>query len=268
MIKPVIPRENSGRYIAYDLADTPDDTQYQYRTGVAPNGAVWFGDGEERFVPPAEDRGEELEPVRMKVYRFCVAAVGQFTQDHGGTKPLALSAVTEYTNFVTAAFERDIDVRLQLTASSQYVMFTDPDTDPYPGPGNQDYMSQNVAVLNQYTNFASYDLGHVYIRGGGGVAGAIGNACGLNKAQGCSAGSLVGPEDYGDRFLFVVGQEVGHQLGGGHTWSHCGAGGNDQRQNLHHLYRHLRHLAGYFEQCSGGNPSISGQLQHSDFHAI
>lgn len=230
MIKPVIPRENSGRYIAYDLADTPDDTQFQYRTGVAPNGEVWFGDGEARIVPPAEDRGQEFEPVRMKVYRFCVAAVGQFTQDHGGTKPLALSAVTEYTSFVSAAFERDIDIRLQLTAASQYVMFTDPDTDPYPGPGNQDYMSQNVAVLNQYTNFASHDLGHVYIRGGGGVAGAIGNACGLNKAQGCSAGSLVGPEDYGDRFLFVVGQEVGHQLGGGHTWSHCGVGGNDQRQ--------------------------------------
>ncbi len=227
MVKPVSPGQASSLYIAYNRADASDnDSQKGFRTGVAPNGTVWFGDGEERFVPPAEDRGQELDPVQLKVYRFCVGAPGEFTQDHGGTKPLALSAVTEYTNSVSAVFERDIDLRLQLTAATQYVMFTDPNTDPYPGGSNQDFMSQNSSVLNEWTNFNSHDLGHVYIRGGGGVAG--GAACGLNKAQGCSAGSGIG--DYGDRFLFVVGQEVGHQLGGGHTWSHCGPGANDQRQ--------------------------------------
>ncbi|MFN0033611.1 MAG: reprolysin-like metallopeptidase [Saprospiraceae bacterium] len=226
MLKPVSPGQGD-LYIAYDHADAPEDGQKGFRTGVAPNGSVWFGDGEERYAPAAENRGEELEPVRLKVFRFCVGAPGEFTQDHGGTEPLALSAVTEYTNFVSAVFERDIDIRLQLTFGTQYVMFVDPVNDPYPGGTNQDFMSQNPSVLNQYTNFNSHDLGHVYIRGGGGVAGAIGNACGTNKAQGCSAGS--GVNDYGDGFLYVVGQEVGHQLGGGHTWSYCGAG-NDQRQ--------------------------------------
>jgi len=230
MVKPISPGQAGSLYIAYDRADASDnDSQKGFRTGVASNGTVWFGDGEERFVPPAEDRGQELDPVRLKVYRFCVAAPGEFTQDHGGTKPLALSAVTEYTNSVSAVFERDIDIRLQLTAATQYVMFTDPNTDPFPGGSNEDFMSQNSGVLNEYTNFNSHDLGHVYIRGGGGVASAIGNVCSLSKAQGCSAGSGIG--DYGDRFLFVVGQEVGHQLGGGHTWSHCGAGDNEQRQS-------------------------------------
>ncbi len=227
MVKPVSPGMPGSLYVAYDRVDAADDdNQRGLQTGVASDGSVWFGTDRERFVPEAEDRGQELAPVSLKVFRFCVAAVGEFTQDHGGTKPLALSAVTEYTNSVSAVFERDIDIRLQLTFATQYVMFTDPNTDPYTGPSNADFMAQNPAVLNQYTNMNSHDLGHVYIRGGGGVAG--GYACLDSKARGCSAGSGFG--DYGDGFLYVVGQEVGHQLGGGHTWSYCGAPGNDQRQ--------------------------------------
>ena len=227
MVQPMSPGKPNSLYIVYDHADAPDDGQIAFQTGMTPNGTVWFGNDGERFAPPAEDRGEELEPVQLKVFRFCVSAVGQFTQDHGGTKELALSAVTEYTNLVSAVFERDIDLRLQLTAATQYVMFTNPDTDPFPGPANDDYMSQNPAVLNQYTNINSHDLGHVFIRGGGGVAG--GYACLASKGRGCSAGSLVSSSNYGDRFLYVIGQEVGHQLGGSHSWNFCGDLGNTNR---------------------------------------
>jgi len=262
MVQPYWPGQGSDLYMAYNFTDAADNGLNNFRTGIAAGGEVWFGDNKVPFTPASSDRGEELN-VRLKVYRFCVAAVGQFTQDHGGTKPLALSAVTEYTNLVSAAFERDIDIRLQLTSASQYVMFTDPNNDPYPGPGNEDYMSQNTSVLNEYTNFNSHDLGHVYIRGGGGVAGALGNACGINKAQGCSAGSLVGPNDYGPRFLFVVGQEVGHQLGGGHTWSHCGAGGNDQRQGLTAFEPGSGStIMSYVGGCGPDNIQFSGDLYY------
>ncbi|MDO8367794.1 MAG: cadherin-like domain-containing protein [Saprospiraceae bacterium] len=230
MVKPVFPGQAGSLYIAYDQANAPEDGQTGFQTGFASDGSVWFGKNEERFSPPAEDRGQEFAPVQLKVFRFCVAAVGEFTQDHGGTKPLALAAVTEYTNLVSAAFERDIAIRLELTFGTQYVMFTDPNTDPYPVQANDACMAANPAVLNQYTNVNSYDVGHVLIRGGGGVAGGI--ACLDSKGRGCSAGSLSAPNDYGDRFLFVIGQEVGHQLSGGHTWNYCGAPGNDQRREL------------------------------------
>ena len=228
ILKPVSIGQAGSLYMAYDRADSQDDSQKGFQTGIDPNGYVWFGKDEERFAPPAEDRGEELAPIRLKVFRFCVAAVGEFTQDHGGTKPLALSAVAEYTNFVSAIFERDITLRLQLTAATQYVMFTDPNTDPYPIQENDACMAQNPEVLNQYTNINSHDIGHVFIRGGGGVAGGI--ACLTSKARGCSAGN--GNNDYGDNFHFVVGQEVGHQLSGGHTWNFCGGPNNDQRREL------------------------------------
>ncbi len=227
MLKPLFPGNPNSLYLAYDLADAPDQGQSNFKTGMTPDGTVWFGNQGERYAPAAEDRGQELDPVKLKIFRFCVAAVGEFTQDHGGTKPLALSAVTEYTNMVSAAFERDIDIRLQLTFGTQYVMFTDPTTDPYPVLANDACMMMNPEVLNQYTNVNSYDVGHVFIRGGGGVAG--GNGCQESKGRGCSAGSLSAPNDYGHNFLYVVGQEVGHQLGGSHTWNFCGAPGNGQR---------------------------------------
>ncbi|MCC7465540.1 MAG: hypothetical protein IT261_04695, partial [Saprospiraceae bacterium] len=226
MVKPVFPGAYN-LYVAYDHLDIPEDRVPGMRSGYAPDGSVWFTAKETGLPQVVEERGQELQPVRLKVFRYCAAAVGEFTQDHGGTKPLGLAAVTEYTNFVSAVFERDIDIRLQLTFGTQYVIFTDPNTDPYPILANDACMSQNPSVLNEYTNMNSYDIGHVYIRGGGGVAG--GNACLESKGRGCSAGS--GLNDYGDFFLFVIGQEVGHQLGGGHTWNICGAG-NDQRIGL------------------------------------
>jgi subtilisin-like proprotein convertase family protein len=228
MVKPANPQEPQGLYIAYNRKDAAENSLQGLRTGIAEDGTVWFGEEQDRFVPPAEERGQELAPVQLKVFRYCAAATGEFTQDHGGTKPLSLAAVTEYTNVVSAIFERDIAIRLQLTAATQYVIFLDPVNDPYTfGPTVQDYMEQNPSVLNAYTNFNSHDLGHVYTRylGGSaiGVAGGLGVACGANKAAGCSAG--LGQGDYGDGFLSVVGQEVGHQLGGGHTWNRCNGGG-------------------------------------------
>lgn len=226
MVKPVFPGVYN-LYVAYDHLDIPEDRLPGMRSGYDADGNVWFTAKETGLPQVAEERGEELQPVRLKVFRYCAAAVGEFTQDHGGTKPLGLAAVTEYSNLVSAVFERDIDIRLQLTFGTQYVIFTDPATDPYPILSNDACMAQNPSVLNQYTNVNSYDIGHVYIRGGGGVAG--GNACLESKGRGCSAGQ--GLNDYGDFFLFVIGQEVGHQLGGGHTWNICGAG-NDQRIGL------------------------------------
>jgi len=214
-------------YIAYDRRDAVENGLEKLRTGVKEDGKVWFGASEEMYTPPVEYRGVEVDPIRMKIYRFCVATTGEFAQDHGTTKAEVFAAVTEYTNFISAIYERDMTMRLQLTNASQNVVFLNPATDPYTGNLVEDWMGQNPAVLSTYCNNTSFDVGHVcarYITGGAiGVAGAIGNGCLALKAEGCSAGNGIG--DYGNRFLYVIGQEVGHQLGGGHTWNRCGGGG-------------------------------------------
>lgn len=221
-------------YIAYDRVDEPVSLYSGLTTGVMPGAAVPLALSEQPYAPAVESRGELLEPVKLRVYRYAVSCTGEFGLDHGGTVPLALSAVVEYTNEVNAAFERDIAMRFQLVANNDKVIFVDPVTDPFSGTEAGQWLGQNPGVLNTVITPAKYDLGHVYARymGGSaaGVAGAIGNACASStKGEGCSTGNLVGNTGrYEARFLIVIGQEVGHQMGGGHTWNRCNGGGGRQ----------------------------------------
>lgn len=214
--------------IVYDRADLPVDKTRKLGTGWVqdPNAPIVAASGDVLFTPAAEERGPQIDPVKLKIFRYIAATTGEFSTDHGGTKPLVFSAVVEYTDRTNAIFERDANIRLQLIAAAENVVFLNSNTDPYSGTTVQDWMGQNPDVLNFYCNFASHDIGHVYARylGGSaiGVAGGLGIVCGANKAAGCSAG--YGGSDYGDGFIGVIGQEVGHQLNGGHTWNRCNGG--------------------------------------------
>ncbi|MBX2893482.1 MAG: proprotein convertase P-domain-containing protein [Saprospiraceae bacterium] len=225
--------EGNGAYcIVYDRVDLPRDER-RLSTGVTPTeDAPIVATDDAPYAPTVEDRGTLLTPVKLKVFRYIAATTGQFGQDHGGTKPLVLSAVVEYTDRTNAIFERDANIRLQLAVATQNVIFLNPGDHPYSGVTVQDWMSQNPNVLNTYCNFNSHDIGHVYARyitgGAIGVAGSLGNVCGASKAAGCSAG--YGGSNYGDGFISVIGQEVGHQLNGGHTWNRCN-GGNGRHGN-------------------------------------
>ncbi len=213
-------------YLAYNGTDAPNKGLKHLRTEVLENGEIWFGEDQGLYSPPAEYRGGELEPVKMKIYRLAVGATGEFTQDHGGTKALAFAAITEYINYTSFFYERDLTLRTQLIAASQNAVFTDPNSDPYPGTIVPGWLQANTEVLNTYCNVNSHDVGHVVARYmGGGILGqgVLGCVCQAGKAGGCSAGN--GNGDYGADFLGVLGQELGHQLSGGHTWNRCGGGG-------------------------------------------
>lgn len=216
------------RLIAYDRKDLPADP-------MAMLAREWVGDqadlpaaAEAPFTPRSENRGEELDPVRLRVYRMIVSTTGEFAQDHGGTAQSVFSAVVEYTNLVSAIFERDIDLRLQLLQQSEWVIFLNPQGDPYTGEDVIGWMSQNPGVMDQYVGNANgYDIAHVYARyiSGNAIGVAGGTTCSTGKARGCSAG-YGGSDNYGDYFIGIIGQEVGHQMNGGHTWNRCnGTGG-------------------------------------------
>lgn len=217
-------------YLAYHSDDAPDNGTRRLRAEVKNDGTLVFGEENEFYTPPVEDRGVELaDPVKLKIFRFAVSCTGEFAQDHGTTKPEVFAAVTEYVNFISAIYERDIDLRFQLIAGSQNAIFLDPLTDPFTGQTVQDWLGQNTEILNLYCNPNSHDVGHVlarYITGGAIGVGALGVLCTPNKGQGCSAG--VGVGNYGSSFIGVFGQELGHQLSGGHSWNNCGD--NAQRE--------------------------------------
>jgi subtilisin-like proprotein convertase family protein len=209
-------------YMAYDRRDYPDALRSK-----APGAWIPSDDAAETadfpYAPAAEQRNLLPEPVNLRVFRIGVACTGEFSQDQGGTLDLAWAAVIEKTNRVSAIFERDIALRLQLVASSKAATFLNPSTDPFVGTTVDAWMTQAPTVLAQFVGENNYDVGHVYARylGGAAIGVAGGIACIGSKGRGCSAGY----GDYGDGFISVIGQEIGHQFSAGHTWNRCGGGG-------------------------------------------
>jgi len=215
-----------SQYIAYRYADRPKKDSEGHSSCGVPEDADFL----KAIKRPKVDELKSLQEnnaFQLRIFRFCVAATGEFTQDHGGTQASGLAAVTEYSNMVSAITERDVAVRLRLTNATQYVIFTNPATDPYDGTVGGS-MEQNPTVLNQYTNMNSHDLGHVltrYLPGTGLLGIAGGNVCTSGKARGCSSGSLIATSDYGPDFINTFAHEVGHQMSAGHTWNRCNGGG-------------------------------------------
>ncbi|MCC7245131.1 MAG: proprotein convertase P-domain-containing protein [Saprospiraceae bacterium] len=211
-------------YMAYHQKDLPKGMWPTNARATYLTSKEWIPEPPSRYTPGAPapaDRSAEVTPVQIKVYRFACATTGEFAQDHGGTVASTLAKVVSTTNLLNAIYERDINIRLQLIAEEESIIFTDPDTDPYTGTTVGEWMAQNpFAMINVLGTASKYDIGHVFARykegGAIGVAGGIG--CTDTKGRGCSA--WYGPP-YGDGLFGVVGQEIGHQWRGGHTFNQC-----------------------------------------------
>ena len=210
-------------YMAYRASDiSPEETKLNPEDfRVDPS---LFDDRAAPFTPPVENRGTLLEPVTLRTLKLIVTTTGEFSQDHGSTKQEVLSAVTEYVNMVNIGYERDFALRYQVVQATLLVIFMDPATDPFSGGGNAALAQQNqVALDGAGVTPNGYDIGHVFARGGGGV-GWLGVVCGASKFLGCTASA----GSYSD-FVFVLSQELGHQLAGNHSWNRCGGFSEDQR---------------------------------------
>jgi subtilisin-like proprotein convertase family protein len=213
-------------YMVYDRLNFPNELRMNLKRDVQWPPGYEPTPRQERFAlpePTAADRGGSgsLNPVNLKIYRFACATTGEFSQDHGGTTASVLAAMVNYTNQLNAIYEGDLDIRLILVDSVEKILFLDPNTDPYTGVTVYDWLGQNpLAMITHLGAADKYDIGHVfarYITGDAiGVAGGL--CCTQFKGRGCSAGNL----PYGDYFFSVVGQEIGHQWSGGHTWNRCG----------------------------------------------
>jgi subtilisin-like proprotein convertase family protein len=216
-------------YMVYDAHDIPAEAFPQGPRTVVVD-PTWLEKEAPLYTPPGPvaERGTELDPVVLKQYKLIISTTGEFALDHGGNKQLVFSALAEYVNLVNVPYERDFALRFQLVQATLLTIFLDPDTDPFFGPDNGALASQNqqaLATVGVTPN--GYDIGHVFARGGGGVGG-LGVICQSSKWLGCTAGS----GSYGAGFIYVACQELGHQLGGNHSWNRCGGFAEDQRAPL------------------------------------
>jgi len=155
----------------------------------------------------------------LRTYRLALATTGEYSVAVCGASPTKACVAAELVvavNRVTGIYEREVAVRMTLVAGNDAVIYLDGATDPYTNGNASSLLSENQGNLDSVIGSASYDIGHVFSTGGGGLAG-LGVVCrsGL-KARGETGSS----NPTGDPFwVDYVAHEMGHQFGGNHTFN-------------------------------------------------
>lgn len=175
---------------------------------------------------------------QLKTMRLAQSCNGEYSNFFGATSAaqvgLVLAAFNATLTRTNGCYEKDLALHLNLVAQSTNVIYYDPATDPYTTLGawnTQLQIALNTTLTGPGTpiadNNAAYDIGHMFgASGGGGNAGCIGCVCvdGVASGTGATKGrGITSPADnipQGDNFdIDYVAHEIGHQLGGNHTFS-------------------------------------------------
>ena len=196
-------RPGSGYHVVYyvrDLQAPPD----LFLDEPIETGAL---DVSAKAAPPAIGTS-------LKTLRLALAARADFVQANGGTVASAMAVLAEKVNRTNAVYERDMAVRFQLVENNDDLVFV-VGTDPYSGDKNSIH-EQNQGVVDGAIGSASYDIGHVMSNENYGGLAASSSVCrdGV-KSRGTSG--VQGRIMYDD---LVLMHEIGHQMGGPHTWSY------------------------------------------------
>lgn len=170
---------------------------------------------------------------QLKRMRLAQSCNGEYSNYFGATSAAQVSLVIAAFNATltrcNGVYENDLALHLNLIANTTAVIFYNPATDPYStlAKWNKELQQELTATIGS----ANYDIGHMFgAAGGGGNAGCIGCVCvdptgpnSLAKGSGITSPADAIPQ--GDNFdIDYVVHEVGHQLGGNHTFSHNSEG--------------------------------------------
>lgn len=165
------------------------------------------------FVPVTSKR----IPGSMLGYRLAVSATPEYVSAVSTSSPSVADAMAEINtaiNRVNQIYERDLGIRLFLIAKNDLLI----DINDEAGFSNEFpefLISENQLWIDSRIKPSSYDVGHVFSTGSGGIA-QLYSVCTSNKAQGASG--LANPEN--DIFYIdFVAHEIGHQFGANHTFN-------------------------------------------------
>lgn len=211
-------RGNNVTHISYYKKDAAPQSKPDYDQVVTHD-----------YLPKAQSQHRHQSAQRagetLKTYRIAVAAAGEYTEFHGGTKELAKAAIVTAINRVNEVYNVDLSVQLNLV-DNDAIIYTDATTDPYDNTSED--MNANEAVMTDNVGSGNYDIGHIFNTGGGGVA-YLGVVCNDSAKWGGVTGSS---SPTADPFVIdYVAHEVGHQFGGQHSFNgtagNCGTRSND-----------------------------------------
>jgi len=157
----------------------------------------------------------------LKTMRLAQSCNGEYSNFFGATSSsqvgLVLAAFNATLTRCNGCYEKDLALHLNLIANTTDVIYYNPSTDPYTTMSS--WNNQLQSTLTSVIGDANYDIGHMFgASGGGGNAGCIGCVCASGKGRGITSPADGIPQ--GDNFdIDYVAHEVGHQLGGNHTFS-------------------------------------------------
>jgi Metallo-peptidase family M12B Reprolysin-like len=170
--------------------------------------------------------------VQIRTYRLAMAATGEYTaffRQVGDTdaqaQTRAFNAIVVTINRVTGIYRRDFAVSFTFVSGTNLV-YPNAATDPYANTSGD--LSANQTNIDAVIGNANYDIGHLVGTGGGGVAGL-----GVTCRTGAKAVGLTGsPSPVGDPFdIDYVAHEMGHQMGGNHTFNSINDNCNGNRNS-------------------------------------
>lgn len=176
--------------------------------------------------------------VAKRDYRAAVAANHQYVQAVAAamsppatpTVALGLAAVVAAVNRVNQPYGQDFSIHLTLIATNDQLIFPDAAGDTFGSDAfnNGDSLNLITGAITGIIGVGSYDIGHLFTTGAGGVAG-LGVVCNTNSKGRGTTGLTNGSTLQSDVFYIdYVAHEMGHQFGGNHTFngsaSNCGGG--------------------------------------------
>ncbi|MEP0674894.1 MAG: zinc-dependent metalloprotease family protein [Nonlabens ulvanivorans] len=169
----------------------------------------------------------------FRTYEIAIAATSEYTSYHddgnaanGDARADALAAIIVTLARVNSVYEQEMSIRFTLVANNdRLIYFNDQNNqgfaDPYDNYSGSQMLGTNTSNINNRIGTASYDIGHVFSTGGGGIAGQ--SPCASTKGRGVTG--IVTPEF--DPFdIDYVCHEIGHQFSAEHTFYNGCFGGS------------------------------------------
>ena len=201
---------NTSNYISYYKKDFVKQHTIPFECGVEGGPRTEGFDFEDQQVAKTLLAGDCI----LRKYRLAMACTGEYSQYHGGTVPLVLSAINTTITRVVGVYERDAAITMELISNTDELIFLIGSIDPYSNNNGGAMLDQNQETVDEIIGSANYDIGHVFSTGGGGIA-SLESPCDENrKAMGVTGL----PAPTGDPFdIDYVSHEMGHQFGGNHT---------------------------------------------------
>jgi subtilisin-like proprotein convertase family protein len=168
----------------------------------------------------------------FRTFKLALSCNGEYAEYYGGSVAGALAGMNASMTRINGILGKDLAVKFEIIANESIIFvdrFTDPYSDSTTGADNANGALWNLELQNTLTAYVgngAYDVGHLLSgSGGGGNAGCIGCICTdptplvpRGKGSGWSAPYRNTPEGP-DFDIDVVAHEMGHQLGGNHTFS-------------------------------------------------